>query len=70
VRRWYVLGAGTFVQCSQSAAYSGLAVLAPDLRDRYDLSLTQIGVLLGGTGIGALLTMLAWASRRIGSASA
>lgn len=60
MRRWYVLGAGTFVQCSQSAAYSGLAVLAPDLRDRYDLSLTQIGVLLGGTGIGALLTMLAW----------
>lgn len=68
MRKWAVLGAGTFVQCSQSAAYSGLAVLAPELRDRYDLSLTQIGVLLGGTGVGALFTMLAWglAADRIG----
>jgi sugar phosphate permease len=55
-----VLAAGTAAQTSQAAAYSGLAVLAPSLRDRYDLSLTQVGVLLGGAGVGALLTILAW----------
>jgi sugar phosphate permease len=68
VRRWAVLAAGTFVQTSQAAAYSGLAVIAPDLRDRYGLSLTQIGVLFGGSGVGALLTLLAWglAADRIG----
>jgi MFS family permease len=59
-RRWVVLAAGTVAQTSQAAAYSGLAVLAPALRDRYHLSLTQIGVLLGGVGVGALLTLLAW----------
>jgi MFS family permease len=68
MRRWAVLAAGTFVQTSQAAAYSGLAVIAPDLRDRYHLSLTQIGVLFGVSGVGALLTLLAWglAADRIG----
>jgi MFS family permease len=66
--RWTVLAAGTVVQASQAAAISGLAVLAPVLRDRYHLSLTQIGVLLGGSGIGALLTFLPWglAADRLG----
>jgi sugar phosphate permease len=59
-RRWVVLGAGTVVQTSQAAAYSGLAVLAPVLRDRYHLSLTQIGVLLGVSSAGAVLTLLPW----------
>src|SRR5439155_6140137 len=59
-RRWVVLAAGTVVQTSQAAAYSGLAVLAPVLRDRYHLSLTQIGVLLGGASLGAVLTLLPW----------
>jgi nitrate/nitrite transporter NarK len=66
--RWAVLAAGTIVQASQAAAISGLAVLAPVLRDRYHLSLTQIGVLLGGSGIGAVLTLLPWglAADRLG----
>ena len=55
-----MLAAGTVVQTSQAAAYSGLAVLAPVLRDRYHLSLTQVGVLLGGASVGALLTLLPW----------
>jgi sugar phosphate permease len=58
--RWVVLAAGTAAQASQAAAVSGLAVLAPVLRDRYGLSLTQVGVLLGGTSVGSLLTFLAW----------
>ncbi len=68
MRRWAVLATGTFVQMSQAAAWSGLAVIAPDLRDRYGLSLTQIGVLFGVSGVGGLLTLLAWglAADRIG----
>ncbi|HKP17522.1 MAG TPA: MFS transporter [Gaiellaceae bacterium] len=67
-RRWVVLAAGTFVQTSQAAMYAGLAVLAPVLRDRYDLTLTEIGVLLGGSSVGALLTLLPWglAADRVG----
>jgi sugar phosphate permease len=68
LRRWSVLLAGTFVLAAQAGAISGLAVLAPEFRDHYDLSLTEIGVLLGVSSIGALLTLLAWglAADRIG----
>ncbi len=55
-----MLAAGTVAQTSQAAAYSGLAVLAPVLRDRYHLSLTQVGVLLGGASVGPVLTLLPW----------
>ena len=59
-RRWLVLAVGTVAQASQAAVLFGLAVLAPALRDRYDLSLTQVGVMLGVSGIGAVLTLLPW----------
>jgi len=41
-----VLAAGTFAQTSFSALGIGLPVLVPTLREEYDLSLAQIGVLL------------------------
>jgi len=44
--RWRVLAAGTIAQSSQAAAFGGLAVLAPALRDRFDLTLSQVGVML------------------------
>jgi sugar phosphate permease len=59
-RRWLVLGVGTFAQTSQAAVAFGLAVLAPGLRDRYGLSLTEVGVLLGIASVGAVLTILPW----------
>jgi sugar phosphate permease len=59
-RRWLVLAVGTFAQSSQAAVLFGLGVLAPDLRDRYHLSLTQVGVMLGASSIGAVLTLLPW----------
>ena len=67
-RRRLVLAVGTLAQTSQAAFVAGLAVLAPDLRDRYDLSLTQVGVMLGVAGLGAVLTFLPWglAADRIG----
>jgi MFS family permease len=58
--RWVVLATGTVAQASQAAVFSGLAVLAPVLRDRYRLSLTEVGVLLGGASVGALMTFLPW----------
>lgn len=68
MRRWSVLLAGTFVLAAQAAAYAGLAVLAPVFRDHYALGLTEIGLLLGGSSVGALLTLLPWglAADRIG----
>jgi sugar phosphate permease len=59
-RRWLVLAVGTVAQTSQAAVLFGLAVLAPELRDRYDLSLTQVGVVLGVSSVGAVLTLLPW----------
>ena len=67
-RRWLVLTVGTVAQTSQAAVLFGLAVLAPQLRDRYDLSLTQVGVVLGASSVGAVLTLLPWglAADRVG----
>jgi sugar phosphate permease len=59
-QRWVVLGVGTFAQASQAAASFGLAVLAPTIRDRYDLSLSEVGVVLGVAAVGAVLTILPW----------
>jgi sugar phosphate permease len=66
--RWRVLAAGTFAQSSQAAVFGGLAVLAPALRDRYDLSLAQVGVMLAVSSVGATITLLPWgiAADRVG----
>jgi MFS family permease len=58
--RWAVLSAGTLAQTSFSALAIGLPVLVPTLREEYDLSLEQIGIVLGAEWIGALVTMLPW----------
>lgn len=58
--RWVVVGAGVAAQAAYSALGTGLAVLVPQLRHEYGLSLTQIGVLLAATSGGMVLTLLAW----------
>ena len=58
--RWAVLAAGTLSQTSFSALAIGLPVLIPTLREEYDLTLGQIGVVLAAEWIGALVTMLPW----------
>jgi sugar phosphate permease len=55
-----VLAAGTLAQASFSALTVGLAVLAPTLREEFDLSLGQIGALLSAAWLGAVLTLLPW----------
>jgi MFS family permease len=58
--RWVVLTAGTLAQASFSAVVLGVPVLTPQLHSRYDLSLRQIGVVVGASGIGMLPTLLPW----------
>lgn len=58
--RWAVLAAGTTAQAGFSTISFALAVLAPALRDRYDLSLTEIGVVLAAEWIGLTVAMLPW----------
>ncbi len=58
--RWVILAVGTVAQGAFSAVFFGIAVLAPALRDRYDLSLTQVGVLLATVSIGATISVLPW----------
>jgi MFS family permease len=55
-----VLAAGTAAQTSFSAVTIGLPVLAPALRDAYDLSLFRVGIVLDSVWIGTMLTLLAW----------
>jgi len=58
--RWAVLAAGTAAQASFSTVTFAIAVLAPALRDGYDLSLSQIGVLLAAEWIGLTFALLPW----------
>jgi sugar phosphate permease len=58
--RWAVLAAGTAAQASFSAIAFAVPVLAPALRDRYDLSLTDIGVVLAAEWIGLTVALLPW----------
>jgi sugar phosphate permease len=58
--RWVVLAVGTAAQASASAVFLGVAVLAPQLRAHFHLSLGQVGVLLAATSIGMTPTLLAW----------
>jgi sugar phosphate permease len=55
-----VLAAGTAAQASFSAVLIGLPVLAPALRERYDLSLTEVGIALSSVWIGPILSLLPW----------
>jgi MFS family permease len=58
--RWAVLAAGTAAQASFSTVSFALAVLAPALRDRYELSLTEVGIVLGAEWIGLTFALLPW----------
>lgn len=55
-----MLAAGTVAAASNAAFEIGFAVIVPQLREEYDLSLGQIGVLLAAPWIGTALTLLPW----------
>ena len=58
--RWAVLAAGTTAQAAFSTVSFAIAVLAPALRDKYDLSLTEIGVVLAAEWVGLTFALLPW----------
>ena len=58
--RWVVLGAGTGAQATVSAAMFSVAVLAPQLRAQFDLTIAQTGIALAALGIGMTPTLLPW----------
>ena len=58
--RWAVLAAGTAAAASGSALFIGVPVLAPQLRDELDLTLSQLSVLFASLWVGTILTLLGW----------
>ena len=58
--RWAVLAAGTAAQAAFSTVAFAIAVLAPALRDHYDLSLTEIGIVLSAEWVGLTFALLPW----------
>jgi sugar phosphate permease len=58
--RWTVLSAGVLAQAAFAAIGLGLAAIAPPLRDHYDLTLPQVGVVLAALNFGSLATLLGW----------
>lgn len=58
--RWAILAVGTAGQAAFSAVLLGLPVLAPELRAEFDLSLTEVGVVLASVWVGPVFTLLAW----------
>jgi sugar phosphate permease len=58
--RWTILAAGVFAQAAFSAILLGLPAIAPAIRDDFELSLTEVGVVLAAVSIGSLGTLLLW----------
>jgi sugar phosphate permease len=58
--RWAVLAAGTFAQTGYASLLFGVAVLAPELRVRFDLGLTGVGLMLAATSLGSIGTLYPW----------
>jgi sugar phosphate permease len=58
--RWTILSAGVFAQAAFSAILLGLPAIAPAIREHYDLTLTQVGVVLAALNFGSLATLLLW----------
>lgn len=55
-----MLAAGTAAAAAGSALFIGPSVLAPAIRDEFDVSLARVGVLLASLWVGTTLTLLIW----------
>jgi sugar phosphate permease len=58
--RWAVLAAGTAGATAYSAVLLSMPVLAPTLRQEFDLTLTEVGIALASVWIGPIFTLLLW----------
>jgi sugar phosphate permease len=55
-----VLAAGTAASTAFSAVLLGLPVLAPTFRAEFDLTLTEVGIVLASVWVGPIFTLLPW----------
>lgn len=58
--RWVVLGVGALAQGTNAAVFLGLPALTPQLRAHFDLTLPQVGLLIGAVNLGTMLTLVLW----------
>jgi sugar phosphate permease len=58
--RWTILSAGVVAQAANSAILLGLPAIAPAIRSEFDLTLTQVGVVLAAISFGSVATLLLW----------
>jgi sugar phosphate permease len=58
--RWTILAAGVVAQAAFSAILLGLPAIAPAIRQHYDLTLTEVGVVLAALNFGSIATLLVW----------
>jgi sugar phosphate permease len=58
--RWAVLAAGTAAQAGMAAVFLGVPVLAPALRDEFDLTISEVGLAISSLWIGPILTLFGW----------
>ncbi|WNV91157.1 MFS transporter [Umezawaea sp. Da 62-37] len=58
--RWVVLGVGALAQGTNAAVFLGLPALTPQLRAHFDLTLPQVGLLIGAVNLGTMLTLVPW----------
>jgi MFS family permease len=58
--RWTILALGTGAQAAYSAVFLGIPVIAPQLREDYGLSLTQVGLVIAAANVGSMVTLLPW----------
>ena len=67
--RWVVLGLAIFAQMAFSAVIQGLPAMGPALKDSYDLSLSQVGLMFAAVTAGGAISLVPWGllSDRFGS---
>ncbi|WP_309109736.1 MFS transporter [Saccharothrix sp.] len=58
--RWVVLAVGALAQGTNAAVFLGLPAISPALRAHFDLTLPEVGLLLGAVNLGTMLTLVAW----------
>ena len=58
--RWVVLSVGALAQGTNAAVFLGLPAITPQLRDHFDLTLPQVGLLLGAVNLGTMIALVPW----------
>ena len=58
--RWVILGLAVFAQMAFSAVIQGLPAMGPALRDAFDLSLPQVGLVLSALTAGGAISLVPW----------